>query len=87
MSEAFIQEVETGEKLNQLHRKIFEVEGGEDEPSKVEMLLTLTVDFQLKIETYCTVDMYPQQKRKLFGWPWCVLADQDEAFKVWIRVP
>lgn len=78
------QEVETKEQTDQLFRKILE---GRIEGDDVELMVTFSPEFQMKIDMFTTVPLYAENNRRTcFGAPWFSVIGQEEAYKVWRRV-
>lgn len=87
MSSTFQQEVETQEAVSNLHRKILEIEHGLGEEERTQIMVTVSPDFQMKVDVYSTISFYQQDHaRKIFGWPWFSVMGQEENYRVWKRM-
>ena len=86
MPSEFQQEVETEETANELHRMIWKLEMDHGKEN-LDLLITLNPDFQIKVETLTTVNLYGKKhKQTCLGWPWCTEMGQEEPYKIWKRV-
>ena len=82
--------VETQKLMVSLSTKILDIERERfpcvDAKSKLEIMVTFSADFQVKITKSCEIDLYPENKHRIFGWPWFATFSQKEPFKIWTRI-
>ena len=88
MANDYQQEFETEIEFKKLFARIHYLTSANTKEN-FELMVTFNPDFQMKIEAYCTVNLYEHtqgHKRSVFGWPWFTDASQEEKFKVWQAV-